>query len=131
MTRQHRQKLNRSEQADWLRLIRSENVGPITFFHLLQYYGSAGAALDAYRLDNGRYPTTAQGLEALYTLPTAEPRPTNWRGPYLRKRVPVDPWTNPYIFESPGKVNTTGYDLISLGADGAPGGEGEDADIAG
>ncbi|MDH3232966.1 MAG: DNA-processing protein DprA [Alphaproteobacteria bacterium] len=47
MTRQHRQKLNRSEQADWLRLIRSENVGPITFFHLLQYYGSAGAALDA------------------------------------------------------------------------------------
>ena len=90
-----------------------------------------GAALDAYRLDNGRYPTTAQGLEALYTMPTVEPRPTNWRGPYLRKRVPVDPWNHPYVFESPGTVNTTAYDLMSLGADGAPGGEGEDADIAG
>src|SRR5215210_7809306 len=53
-----------------------------------------GAALDAYRLDNGRYPTTAQGLAALSDEPVSDPRPTNWRGPYLRKRVPPDPWGN-------------------------------------
>jgi general secretion pathway protein G len=51
-----------------------------------------GAALDAYRLDNGRYPTTAQGLAALWEQPNVEPQPANWRGPYLRKRVPPDPW---------------------------------------
>jgi general secretion pathway protein G len=88
-----------------------------------------GAGLDAYRLDNGRYPTTAQGLEALWQEPTAEPRPTNWRGPYLRKAVPADPWGNPYVFVSPGEANPNGYDLLSYGADGQPGGEGEDADI--
>jgi general secretion pathway protein G len=88
-----------------------------------------GAALDAYRLDNGRYPTTVQGLEALWQEPTAEPRPGNWRGPYLRRAVPLDPWNNPYIYLSPGEVNVRGYDLISLGADGLPGGEDEDADI--
>ena len=88
-----------------------------------------GAALDAYRLDNGRYPTTAQGLDALWTEPAAEPRPTNWRGPYLRKAVPLDPWNNAYVFLSPGEVNRQGYDLLSLGADGEPGGEGDDADI--
>jgi general secretion pathway protein G len=88
-----------------------------------------GAALDAYRLDNGRYPTTVQGLDALWQEPTAEPRPANWRGPYLRKAVPLDPWNNPYIYLSPGEVSVRGYDLISLGADGLPGGEDEDADI--
>jgi len=90
-----------------------------------------GAALDAYRLDNGRYPTTDQGLAALYTEPAIEPRPSNWRGPYLRKEVPRDPWGNPYVYTSPGTVSSMGYDLVSLGADGAPGGEGEDADITG
>jgi general secretion pathway protein G len=88
-----------------------------------------GAALDAYRLDNGRYPTTAQGLEALWDEPAVEPRPTNWRGPYLRKRVPPDPWGNPYLYAYPGELNARGYDLLSLGADGQPGGEGEDTDI--
>jgi general secretion pathway protein G len=88
-----------------------------------------GAALDAYRLDNGRYPTTQQGLDALYLEPTAEPRPTNWRGPYLRRAVPLDPWNNPYLYLSPGEVNVRGYDLLSLGADGMLGGEGDDADI--
>lgn len=88
-----------------------------------------GAALDAYRLDNGRYPTTAQGLDALWQEPTLEPRPTNWRGPYLRKAVPLDPWGNPYAYFSPGEVNERGYDLVAYGADGAPGGEGEDADV--
>lgn len=88
-----------------------------------------GAALDAYRLDNGRYPTTQQGLGALRTEPTVEPRPRNWRGPYLRRDVPLDPWGNPYVFVSPGEANPSGYDLISYGADGMPGGDGEDADI--
>jgi general secretion pathway protein G len=88
-----------------------------------------GAALDAYRLDNGRYPTTEQGLDALWQAPTSDPRPNNWRGPYLRKNVPVDPWKNGYVYRSPGEVNLQGYDLLSLGADGAEGGEGEDADI--
>jgi general secretion pathway protein G len=88
-----------------------------------------GAALDAYRLDNGRYPSTAQGLEALWAEPTANPRPTNWRGPYLRKAVPMDPWDSPYVYVSPGDMNPSGYDLQSYGADGVEGGEGEDADV--
>ena len=88
-----------------------------------------GAALDAYRLDNGRYPTTEQGLEALQTQSAIQPLPSNWRGPYLRKAVPLDPWGAPFIYLSPGEVNTRGYDLLSLGADGVPGGEGEDADV--
>lgn len=88
-----------------------------------------GAALDSYRLDNGRYPTTEQGLEALQEAPSIQPLPSNWRGPYLRRAVPVDPWDMPYIYLSPGEQNPRGYDLFSLGADGEPGGEGEDADI--
>ena len=88
-----------------------------------------GAALDGYRLDNGRYPTTDQGLDALQLQTTIQPLPTNWRGPYLRKAVPVDPWGTPFIYLSPGEMNPRGYDLLSLGADGEPGGEGEDADL--
>ena len=88
-----------------------------------------GAALDAYRLDNGRYPSTEQGLAALWELPVGEPRPANWRGPYLRKAVPNDPWNNAYVYLSPGEVNAQTYDLLSYGADGQPGGEGDDADV--
>jgi general secretion pathway protein G len=88
-----------------------------------------GAALDAYRLDNGRYPSTDQGLQALAEQPTIQPLPSNWRGPYLRKAVPLDPWGFPYIYLCPGEANPRGYDLISLGADGEPGGVEEDADI--
>ena len=88
-----------------------------------------GAALDAYRLDNGRYPTSEQGLEALWHTPTVEPAPRHWNGPYLRKEVPQDPWDRRYIYKAPGEVNPTGYDLISYGADGQQGGEGEAADI--
>ena len=88
-----------------------------------------GAALDAYRLDTGRYPTTEQGLVALSQEPTSQPRPMNWRGPYLRKAVPLDPWGNPYIYRAPGTASGTGYDLLSAGADGKPDGTGEDADI--
>jgi general secretion pathway protein G len=88
-----------------------------------------GAALDAYRLDNGRYPTTEQGLAALWAAPALDPRPANWRGPYLRKAVPNDPWGRPYVYRSPATESRGGYDLLSLGADGRPGGTGEDADV--
>jgi len=88
-----------------------------------------GLALDAYRLDNDRYPTTEQGLAALRTAPTSDPAPRRWRGPYLRKEVPLDPWGRPYIYRAPGLANPTSYDLYSLGRDGQVGGEGEDADI--
>jgi general secretion pathway protein G len=88
-------------------------------------------ALDSYRLDNGSYPTTEQGLEALRTAPTREPIPRNWRGPYLRKEVPLDPWDRPYVYKSPGDQNKQGFDLSSLGRDGQAGGEGEDADVLG
>ena len=88
-----------------------------------------GAALDAYRLDTGRYPTTEQGLAALSQEPASEPRPMNWRGPYLRKSVPLDPWGNAYVYRAPGTASGSGYDLLSQGADGRPGGTGEDADI--
>lgn len=87
-----------------------------------------GAALDAYRLDTGRYPSTEPGL-AVLTTPPSGGTTTLWRGPYLRKAVPLDPWNHPYVYKSPGDVNPTGYDLLSLGADGAPGGDGENADI--
>ncbi len=88
-----------------------------------------GAALDAYRLDSGRYPSTDQGLEALWREPQVGPRPRNWRGPYLRKEIPLDPWRNPYVYNAPGEVNPWGYDLVSYGEDGQRGGEGEAADI--
>jgi general secretion pathway protein G len=86
-------------------------------------------ALDNYRLDNGRYPTTDQGLQALREEPTREPLPQNWRGPYLQKEVPQDPWGRPYVYVSPGEANPSAYDLLTLGRDGTPGGEGEDIDV--
>jgi len=88
-----------------------------------------GAALDAYRLDTGRYPTTEQGLAALWTQPSSEPRPLSWRGPYLRKPVPSDPWGAAYVYRAPGTESRTGYDLLSMGADGKTGGVVDDADI--
>lgn len=87
-------------------------------------------ALDGYRLDNGQYPTTEQGLEALNAKTAISPVPTNWRGPYLRKRVPDDPWGRRYVYASPGTHDAGGYDLVSYGRDGEPGGSGEDADVA-
>ena len=81
-------------------------------------------ALDAYRLDTGRYPTAEMGLAALQTKPQNEPK---WNGPYLRKAVPNDPWGKPFIYKIPGERGE--YDLISYGKDGQPGGTGEDADL--
>jgi general secretion pathway protein G len=86
-------------------------------------------ALDAYRLDNDAFPTTDQGLEALRTLPASGDPPANWKGPYLRQLVPIDPWGRPYVYTAPRIVNPNGYDLYTLGKDGKPGGDGEDADI--
>jgi general secretion pathway protein G len=86
-------------------------------------------ALDAYRLDNDEFPATDQGLEALRTFPATGTPPKNWKGPYLRQLVPLDPWGKPYVYASPGVANPNGYDLYSLGKDGKPGGEGEDLDI--
>jgi len=88
-----------------------------------------GTALDNYKLDNGAYPTTEQGLAALQEKPTREPIPLTWHGPYLQKAIPTDPWGRPYSYASPGEHNPTGYDLWTLGRDGQPGGEGDDADI--
>ena len=83
-----------------------------------------GKALDQYRLDTGRYPSTEQGLAVLVTKPADEPK---WQGPYLAKAVPKDPWGNDYQYRAPGEHGE--YDLLSLGKDGRPGGEGEDADL--
>ena len=86
-------------------------------------------ALKLYRLDNGRYQTTEQGLQALISKPTAEPVPTNWKqGGYLeRSSVPKDPWGHPYQYLNPGLRGES--DVFSFGADGQSGGENTDADI--
>jgi len=84
-------------------------------------------ALKLYRLDNSRYPTTEQGLAALVNKPGAEPVPNNWKaGGYLEK-LPKDPWGNPYQYLNPGVRGE--IDVFSFGADGQPGGNGNDADI--
>ncbi len=82
-------------------------------------------ALKLYKLDNQRFPTAEQGLQALITKPTANPLPPSWK-PYLEK-LPNDPWGRPYQFLNPGVKGEV--DVMSLGADGQPGGEGKDADI--
>jgi general secretion pathway protein G len=82
-------------------------------------------ALDQYRLDSGHYPTAEQGLAALFTKPSDEPK---WGGPYLKKNVPPDPWGRPYQYKQPGDHNNE-YDLFTYGKDGQAGGTGEDADI--
>ncbi len=82
-------------------------------------------ALKLYRLDNQRYPTSEQGLQALLTRPTTGPAAPNWK-PYVEK-LPKDPWGNPYQFLNPGVKGE--IDVFSLGADGQPGGEGKNADI--
>lgn len=85
------------------------------------------SALDMYEADNGNYPSTEQGLQALRVQPTTDPVPKNWKGPYLKKDVPVDPWGNVYVYTYPGTHNPSGYDLYSLGPDGQ---DGTDDDIA-
>jgi general secretion pathway protein G len=83
-----------------------------------------GTALDAFRLDIGRYPTTEEGLKALREKPSAA---DNWQGPYLPKEIPLDPWKKSYVYRSPGEHGD--YDIISYGAGGVEGGEGESEDV--
>ena len=83
-----------------------------------------GAALDDFRLDNGRYPTTEEGLKALREKPGDL---KTWDGPYLPKPVPLDPWGNPYHYQSPGEHGD--YDLFSYGKDGVEGGEKDNKDV--
>jgi general secretion pathway protein G len=82
-------------------------------------------ALKLYQLDNQRYPSAEQGLQALVTRPSVDPVPPNWR-PYLEK-LPIDPWGRPYQYLNPGVQGEV--DVLSFGADGKSGGEGKDADI--
>ncbi len=81
-------------------------------------------ALDTFRLDVGRYPTTEEGLQALRQKPGGVER---WDGPYLKKDLPLDPWSKPYVYKSHGDHGP--YDIISYGADGVPGGDGDNRDI--
>ncbi len=81
-------------------------------------------SIELYRIDTGHFPTTEQGLTALFVKPANEPK---WHGPYLKKEPPADPWGNPYIYRAPGQRGD--FDILSLGKDGQPGGEGEAADI--
>lgn len=83
-----------------------------------------GKALDQFRLDIGRYPSSEEGLAALNRRPANEPR---WGGPYLKKDVPPDPWGRPYAYRTPGEHGD--YDLYSYGKDGRPGGTAEAADV--
>lgn len=81
-------------------------------------------AVEQYRLDVGKFPSNEQGLGALFVRPATEPR---WQGPYLKKMPPQDPWGNSYVYRTPGENGD--FEIISLGKDGAPGGEGDAADI--
>jgi len=85
---------------------------------------SLADALNQYRLDNGHYPSEAQGLNVLIERPASEPA---WHGPYLSKGVPPDPWNNPYLFKNPGAGHEV--EIISLGRDGKAAGDGTNADI--
>ncbi|MCF8191987.1 MAG: type II secretion system major pseudopilin GspG [Burkholderiales bacterium] len=114
-------------------------IGLLASFVAPRYFGQLGKsevqvaraqiqaiadALDQFRLDVGRYPTTTEGLAA---LTQALPGEVRWRGPYLKKDAPADPWGRAYVYRAPGERGD--YDLLSLGKDGRPGGEGEAADL--
>ena len=88
-----------------------------------------GLALDMYAADNGMYPTTEQGLDALIRKPTSQPEPMNWVESYVQPTKFLDPWLVEYIYESPSQHEGYDYDLYSYGIDGQEGGEGESADI--
>lgn len=88
-----------------------------------------GLALDLYAKDNSDYPTTDQGLKALWEKPTLPPYPLDWKGPYLKVPIIRDPWGSNYIYIRPGIHNRHDYDLISFGADKKEGGTGNNEDI--
>jgi general secretion pathway protein G len=82
-------------------------------------------ALDGFLVDIGRYPSTQEGLNALRAKPESLDK---WKGPYLKKEIPLDPWGQAYVYRAPGRSG--GYEIVSYGADGREGGDGENADIA-
>jgi general secretion pathway protein G len=85
------------------------------------------SALEEFRMDCGRYPADSEGLDALMTAPAD--LEGKWQGPYSKESELLDPWNNRYVYVAEGTVNPGSYDLVSLGADGSEGGEGENADI--
>ncbi len=85
-------------------------------------------SLESYYLDCGRFPSEAQGLAALWEKPSLSPVPQGWAGPYVDREIPRDPWGNSFKYEVPGPKGLP-FGVVSLGADGAEGGEGRDADI--
>jgi general secretion pathway protein G len=88
-----------------------------------------GLSLDIYAYHNGTYPSTEQGLKALWEKPIVPPIPGNWKGPYLPKPILTDPWNNDYVYIFPGRRNKHDYDLLSYGKDGIAGGSGDNEDI--
>ena len=107
--------INRPDQA---RIVRAK-----------QDINSIQSALDLYRLDNGAYPTTDQGLSALITKPTTPPIPQNWHQYLKSDKVPTDPWGAAYHYLNPGVHNADGVDIFTYGPTGQPGGTGEKAEI--
>lgn len=117
-------------------LILSGTVGILAF----RYIGQANVAnaksqlqtyslaLNAYAMDNSAYPSQSQGLDALWTKPSGDPVPANWRGPYLEKKPVNDPWGTPYQYQVPGPSGLP-FGVVSLGADRQAGGEGDNADL--
>ncbi|MEY4589535.1 MAG: hypothetical protein RL497_1611 [Pseudomonadota bacterium] len=111
-------------------------VGPAVFQNISQaktetakaHMGAMKTALQSYRLDNYTYPTSEQGLQALVAKPSSEPIPRKWRSEGYMEKLPQDPWERPYIYTMPSESHP--FDIVSLGADGQAGGEGEDADIS-
>ncbi|MEM8594159.1 MAG: type II secretion system major pseudopilin GspG [Pseudomonadota bacterium] len=91
-------------------------------------FKNIATALDLYRLDNSRYPTTEQGLDALVNKPESDPQPKNYKSDGYLENAPIDPWGEPYGYTYPGERGKR-YDLYTLGADGIEGGEESDADI--
>ena len=106
-----------------------QNVGDAKVNAAKSQIESMALALNSYRLDNDQFPATDQGLEALRTVPTSGTVSHNWRGPYLTRVVPADPWGRPYVYIAPGHQNPTSYDLYTLGRDGKLGGTDEDGDV--
>ncbi len=90
---------------------------------------SLGLALSNFQLDTGRYPSAGEGLDALRARPASLADGVKWRGPYIQKVLPLDPWGRPYVYRSPGLSNPSTFDLYSLGRDGRVGGTGEDDDV--
>ena len=86
-------------------------------------------ALNGYLFDCGRYPSQEQGLSALYKKPSSSPVPDNWAGPYIEKQIENDPWGNAYTYTVPGPDGLP-FGVVSYGADGSEGGEGDDADVS-